>query len=216
MGRIYGAIFLVFCLSFLVGRCHASDFRSYAAQMEQKYNVEAGLVQSICGVESHWRHPTARGRHGEFGLCQMQVNTVKMFCKACDTATEHLYKGSRSEQVRQLQKKLAADTYKVGTIDGVFGLRTHNAVVEFQLEHGLLADGIVGPRTWRELFGTDMRAGSIASQLQIPERNIEYAARYLAWLKQYLKTDDRDILAAAYNGGPSNPTVVYMLKVRAQ
>ena len=29
-----------------------------------------------------------------------------------------------------------------------FGPMTHNAVIAFQKKHGLLADGIVGPRTW--------------------------------------------------------------------
>lgn len=216
MGRIYGAIFLVFIAAFAAGRCHAEGWRGYAAMQEIRYNLEAGLLTDICGVESHWTHPTKRGRHGEHGICQMKVDTVKMFCPTCDSSAEHLYRGLKSDKVKILQRELEKKTYHVGTIDGVFGLRTHNAVVEFQLEHGLLADGIVGPRTWKLLFGTDMRAGSLAEQLENPEHNIEYAARYLAWLKNYLKTDDRDILAAAYNGGPANPTVVYMLKVRNQ
>ncbi len=214
MGRIYGAIFLVFCLVFAVGRCAAGspqDYKDYAATQELRYNLEAGLVQSICGVESHWKHPTARGYHGEYGLCQIKPDTVRMFCPSCASASQWLAQGSRGERVKLLQKQL-----KLRTIDGIFGLKTHQAVVEFQLINRLTPDGVVGPRTWLELFGVEMMRGSIATQLEDPHKNIEYAARYLAWLKEYLETDDRDILAAAYNGGPSNPTVVYMLKVRRQ
>lgn len=35
--------------------------------------------------------------------------------------------------------------------DGSFGVRTYEAVRRFQREHGLVADGIVGPKTWAKL-----------------------------------------------------------------
>ncbi|MCM1289509.1 MAG: peptidoglycan-binding protein [Corallococcus sp.] len=56
--------------------------------------------------------------------------------------------GSRGTYVRYLQEKLTSKLYPLGTIDGIFGNGTKNAVVEFQQENGLSADGIVGPRTW--------------------------------------------------------------------
>lgn len=39
-------------------------------------------------------------------------------------------------------------------VDGDFGLNTLNAVDEFQLDHGLTEDGIVGPITWVSLNDT--------------------------------------------------------------
>jgi N-acetylmuramoyl-L-alanine amidase len=39
----------------------------------------------------------------------------------------------------------------VGPIDGIFGRQTEAGVRLFQKEHGLAVDGIVGPRTVREL-----------------------------------------------------------------
>lgn len=35
--------------------------------------------------------------------------------------------------------------------DGLFGVSTHIAVVEFQGKHGLVTDGIVGKNTWKKL-----------------------------------------------------------------
>jgi len=59
-----------------------------------------------------------------------------------------LKKGSYGAEVKYLQQKLYSKLYNVGTIDGVFGTKTENAVKEFQAENGLVADGIVGTSTW--------------------------------------------------------------------
>ena len=46
----------------------------------------------------------------------------------------------------------AKNTYSIGydpgPIDGIFGPLTRSAVVKFQIDNGLVPDGIVGPRTW--------------------------------------------------------------------
>lgn len=44
-------------------------------------------------------------------------------------------------------------------IDGVFGPRTERAVRTFQQSLGLLADGLVGPITWREVVEAAYRSG---------------------------------------------------------
>ena len=56
--------------------------------------------------------------------------------------------GDRGVYVRYLQEKLTSKLYPLGAIDGIFGSGTQNAVIQFQQENGLTADGIVGPRTW--------------------------------------------------------------------
>lgn len=55
---------------------------------------------------------------------------------------EILKKGSKGENVKFLQKALGV------TIDGDFGPGTEMAVKEFQKNHGLVADGVVGNKTW--------------------------------------------------------------------
>ena len=64
-----------------------------------------------------------------------------------------LRRGSRGEYVTLLQTKLIQLGYDVGGTgaDGVYGAKTEAAVKSFQKDHGLVADGITGPRTWEAL-----------------------------------------------------------------
>jgi hypothetical protein len=57
-----------------------------------------------------------------------------------------LGRGSAGEAVRDLQQNLSALGYPLAA-DGIFGKETEKAVLAFQRDHGLDADGIVGPRT---------------------------------------------------------------------
>ena len=59
-----------------------------------------------------------------------------------------LRRGDRGNYVRFLQQLLEGKFIPVGTIDGIFGTRTENAVKEYQQNAGLAVDGIVGPNTW--------------------------------------------------------------------
>ncbi len=57
-----------------------------------------------------------------------------------------LKKGSTGEDVKTLQRKLNL------TEDGDFGYSTEAAVKQWQKEHGLIPDGIVGNKTWNSLI----------------------------------------------------------------
>jgi hypothetical protein len=62
-----------------------------------------------------------------------------------------LKKGSKGEDVKTFQEILKQLGYRPGPIDGWFGEKTEQAVVQFQEENHLYGDGIVGPATWRGL-----------------------------------------------------------------
>ena len=60
-----------------------------------------------------------------------------------------LRRGSTGEYVTLLQTKLIQLGYDVGATGA--GAKTEAAVKAFQKDHGLVADGITGPRTWEAL-----------------------------------------------------------------
>ncbi len=59
-----------------------------------------------------------------------------------------LRQGNRGSYVKFLQQLLESQLIPVGTVDGIFGARTQEAVRTFQTNNNLTVDGIVGPNTW--------------------------------------------------------------------
>lgn len=64
---------------------------------------------------------------------------------------ETLYLGMIGPYVKLLQSVLSKTGYSAVPVDGVFGVRTQQAVIEFQRNNGLRPDGIVGSATWNVL-----------------------------------------------------------------
>src|SRR5215208_4044219 len=62
-------------------------------------------------------------------------------------------KGANGPDVKRLQRLLNAILIPSPglTEDGDFGQKTHDAVVAFQKQALLTADGVVGPKTWTAL-----------------------------------------------------------------
>ena len=83
--------------------------------------------------------------------------------------------GSRGAQVTLIQQKLKQYGYFDGTVDGVFGRDTYNAVVWFQKKNGLNADGAVGPSTAAAL-GVSLSGGTVAAS-SYQESEIRVLAR---------------------------------------
>lgn len=57
---------------------------------------------------------------------------------------------NRGRAVEMAQERLSAHGYEI-QVDGRFGPGTDNIVREFQEDHGLMPDGVIGPRTWKAL-----------------------------------------------------------------
>lgn len=63
-----------------------------------------------------------------------------------------LRQGMTGSAVSRVQETLKARGFYDGAIDGIFGPGTEAAVMEFQTDARLAADGIVGPATWQALL----------------------------------------------------------------
>ncbi len=91
------------------------------------------------------RGPATRTEHGSLSSgsgARSRTAGPQLLALGSGYADTH---GARA--VRTLQRRLANLGYSPGPIDGRFGPLTERAVIAFQATHGLIADGIVGPRT---------------------------------------------------------------------
>ena len=103
------------------------------------------------------------------GVCMSNVSASKWKCwgELKNVSYEHedsgfpdqsvwrptIRRGSKGEDVKYVQTILYKLGYNLGSygIDGDFGRATEAAVKEFQRDHGLNADGVVGPLTYEAL-----------------------------------------------------------------
>ena len=71
------------------------------------------------------------------------------------TAQPTVRRGSKGAAVTLLQNRLMEYGYPLPRYgaDGDFGGETETAVRQFQADHGLSSDGVVGPLTWEKILG---------------------------------------------------------------
>ena len=106
-------------------------------------------------------------------------------------------KGSRGDEVKQIQSALGLKA------DGVFGIKTENAVKKFQKENGLYPDGVVGKKTLNALninFDTDLSI--------IHPFDLDIDEYYLP-KKEYLEGNYKnDYIILHHTAGGPNPKAV--------
>ncbi len=91
-----------------------------------------------------------------------------------NTQTVHAatYKqGSTGTTVKTIQKKLKNWGYYKGSVDGIFGKQTKEAVKSFQKKNGLTVDGIVGKKTLSAL-GISSSSSSVTSNYSNADINL--------------------------------------------
>ena len=75
------------------------------------------------------------------------ITVFLLLCVLCVTVGALSKMGSTGDEVSQIQSRLKEWGYYTGSVDGIFGTATRNAVIAFQKANGLTPDGIVGSKT---------------------------------------------------------------------
>ena len=120
----------------------ATDYKQYATLIKADgYATSSTYVKTLCDTVT------------KYGLSvwDKSYNPPKQASQSLTGAYPTLRKGSKGGYVKELQTIL---NYNYGAhlvVDGIFGSLTQIAVISFQKLKGLVADGIVGPKTWAEL-----------------------------------------------------------------
>ena len=90
---------------------------------------------------------------------------------------EPLQVGDRGDEVQAVQEKLSQMGYVVGSMDGVYGEVTAEAVRTMQKEKNLSVDGKVSPELYRTLIGRDLpisRGASTATVRRLISSSFQY------------------------------------------
>lgn len=80
-------------------------------------------------------------------LAIVGVGVVGIFNPFTYTVEQVVETGLTTSQIKTVQTKLKNWGYYTGSVDGIYGTKTKNAVIKFQKNNGLTADGIVGSQT---------------------------------------------------------------------
>ncbi len=185
----------------------------HAALMESRYELPFGQLQAVCEQESRWRN--VPGQAGEIGVCQIKPSTVALVAGGNPYAlTRTVYAlGSQGSYVSAIQAVLTKEVDDELVVDGTFGVHTDSAVRLYQYDNGLKVDGIVGPKTWGQLFPAAPFPGkTITTALWNPKENIEWAAKIFVYIRDHCGLTGLSA-TAAYNGGCGHPVVRYMRQV---
>ena len=103
---------------------------------------------------------------------------VLLLSVVCMNAFAVSKSGSRGEEVKKIQTKLKNWGYYTGSVDGVYGWQTENAVRSFQKKNGLKVDGVAGTQTLNAMGIFTSSSGSSGSSSP-NEANIELLARVI-------------------------------------
>ncbi len=97
--------------------------------------------------------------------------------------------GAKGPEVTALQKRLAALGYSVGKVDGIFGKATEKALIAFQKNNKLKADGLGGAATLNSLYsgaaiGANLQPDAIKNLLSLsasPDKSEVFVGDTITW-----------------------------------
>lgn len=111
----------------------------------QKHGYYGGEIDGVYGSQTEAAVREFQRREGLTvdGICGSQT----LRALGIGGSSSSYRRGSRGEEVSQIQSRLREWGYYSGSVDGIYGAETEAAVSRFQRKNGLSEDGICGVRT---------------------------------------------------------------------
>ncbi len=151
---------------------YAVDFRIVKRGTKEAFVTDVAAEYGIRPtVKGEWWHFQPRNSQGWFDRAPSfgdesivepdepatDLNAVVQYIESLghQVALAPLRKGSRGDTVRFAQARLGDLNFDVGTPDGVFGNKTRLGTIRFQRHNSLVADGVIGGKTWRAMWGME-------------------------------------------------------------
>jgi len=126
-----------------------SQLQIRVAQIESQLDAQdqdiAGIKSSVSEIARHIQQ-TSRASSSSTTPKVREQRTVS---KATLSDKEGILRVPVSP--KEVQKALKGAGYYLGAIDGKLGEGSQKAIKEFQVEHELVSDGIIGQQTWDQL-----------------------------------------------------------------
>ena len=106
----------------------------------------------------------ADGKAGPKTLEALYSSSAPSTSKPASGSGETLERGSKGSEVKKLQNRLKDLGYLDGSVDGDFGEKTEAAVIDFQQNNGLTADGKAGTATQNKIYSDSAKKKFAASE----------------------------------------------------
>lgn len=108
------------------------------------------------------------------------IMSVPVSASGYSRTMQFTHKGA---DVLDLQTNLKQMGYYNFNLDGIYGKITENAVIKFQIDHGIRIDGIAGPETQRTLKNDSMSKKETSSK--------DYNSNDVYWLSRIIEAEAR-------------------------
>jgi len=149
-------IFLLFVLAFISTGCattkNPSTLNQLQIQVNQLERKMAATEQEVDELKFLVQNTSASIEDDtNYGLNEAidDLPAIKASVTQSSSSSEQIIRVAASPQ--QVQTALKNAGYYTGNIDGKIGSGSQKAIKDFQRDHNLKSDGVIGKNTWNEL-----------------------------------------------------------------
>ena len=156
IANIFLVLFLAGCATMNKGATNnVSQLQVKVAQLEQKMEQKdqevADLRYQVDDLSSRLEKENSSQPVEEVSSVSQGAKKISSNSASASKDNAHYVRISASPE--EVQQALKNAGYYTGNIDGKIGSSSQRAIMQFQADHSLKSDGIVGRQTWGELKG---------------------------------------------------------------